>query len=63
TSPPGSSASTPATGDALFCGVGSSWFEDLGNMPNGALLDALDRTVAGAVGDDILTLTGHSIRA
>ena len=43
----------PATGDALFCGVGSSWFEDLGNMPKGAILDVLDRTVAGAVGGDI----------
>ncbi len=40
----------PATRDALFCGVGSRWFEDLGAMPKQAILDALDRTIAGAVG-------------
>ena len=40
----------PATRDALFCGVGSRWFEDLGNMPKRVILDALDRTMAGAVG-------------
>ena len=41
----------PATRDALFCGVGSRWFEDLGTMPKRAILDALGRTMAGAVGD------------
>ena len=40
----------PATRDALFCGVGSKWFEDLGAMPKRAILDALDRTMAGAGG-------------
>ena len=40
----------PATHDALFCGVGSRWFEDLGAMPKRTILDALDRTMAGAVG-------------
>ena len=40
----------PATRDALFCGVGSRWFEDLGNIPKRVILDALDRTIAGAVG-------------
>lgn len=40
----------PATRDALFCGVGSRWFEDLGAMPKQAILDALDRTMAGAAG-------------
>ena len=40
----------PATGDALFCGVGSRWFEDLGAMPKRTILDALDRTIAGAAG-------------
>ena len=43
----------PATRDALFCGVGSRWFEDLGAMPKRAILDALDRTMAGAVGAGI----------
>jgi hypothetical protein len=43
----------PATRDALFCGVGSRWFENLGNMPKRAILDALDCTVAGAVGAGI----------
>ena len=43
----------PATRDALFCGVGSKWFENLGNMPKRAILDALDRTMAGAVSADI----------
>ena len=43
----------PATCDALFCGVGSRWFEDLGAMPKRAILDALGRTMAGAVGDSI----------
>ena len=40
----------PATRDAQFCGVGSRWFEDLGAMPEQAILDALDRTMAGTVG-------------
>lgn len=40
----------PATRDALFCGVGSRWFEDLGKLPKRVILDALDRTIAGAVG-------------
>ena len=40
----------PATRDALFCGVGSRWFEDLGAMPKLAILDALDRTMSGAAG-------------
>ena len=40
----------PATRDALFCGVGSRWFEDLGNMPKRAILDALDHAMAGAAG-------------
>ena len=43
----------PATRDALFCGVGSRWFEDLGAMPKRTILDALDRTMAGAVGAGI----------
>ena len=43
----------PATRDALFCGVGSRWFEDLGAMPKQAILDALGRTMAGAVGAGI----------
>ena len=43
----------PATRDALLCGVGSKWFEDLGNMPKRTVLDALDRTMAGAVGAGI----------
>ena len=38
----------PATRDALFCGVGARWFEDLRAMPKRAVLDALDRTMAGA---------------
>ena len=42
-----------ATRDALFCGVGSKWFEDLGAMPKRAILDALGRTIAGAVGPGI----------
>ena len=40
----------PATRDTLFCGVGSKWFEYLGAMPKRAILDALDRTMAGTVG-------------
>ncbi len=40
----------PATRDALFCRVGSRWFEDLGNMPKRAILDALDHAMAGAAG-------------
>ena len=40
----------PATRDALFWGVGSRWFEGLGAMPKRTILDALDRTIAGAVG-------------
>ena len=43
----------PSTRDALFCGVGSKWFEDLGNAPKAAVVDALDRTIAGAVGAEI----------
>ena len=43
----------PATRDALFCGVGSRWFEDLGNMPKRVILDVLDRTIAGVVGPAI----------
>ena len=43
----------PATCDALFCGVGSRWFEDLGAMPKRAILAALDRTMAGAAGAEI----------
>ena len=43
----------PATRDALFCGVGSRWFEDLGAMPKRAILDALGRTMAGAGGGGI----------
>ena len=43
----------PATRDALFCGVGSRWFEDLGAMPKRTILDALDRATAGAVGAGI----------
>ena len=40
----------PASRDAQFCGLGSSWFDDLGAMPEQAILDALDRTMAGTVG-------------
>ena len=40
----------PATRDAQFCAVGSRWFKDLGAMPEQAILDALDRTMAGTVG-------------
>ena len=43
----------PASRDAQFCGVGSKWFEDLGTMPKRAILDALNRTMAGAVGAGI----------
>ncbi len=43
----------PATRDALFCGVGSRWFEDLGAMPKRTILDALGRTMAGAAGAEI----------
>ena len=43
----------PATRDALFCGVGSKWFEDLGAMPKRDILDAPGRTMAGAVGAGI----------
>ena len=43
----------PATRDALICGVGSRWFEDLGAMPKRTILDALGRTMAGAVGAGI----------
>ena len=43
----------PATRDVLFCGVGSRWFEDLGNMPKRAILDALDHAIAGAAGAGI----------
>ena len=43
----------PATRDAQFCGVGSRWFEHLGAMPEQAILDALDRTMAGTVGAHI----------
>ena len=43
----------PATRDALFCDVGSKWFEDLGAMPKRAILNALDRTMAGAAGAEI----------
>ena len=39
----------PATRDTLFCGAGSKWFEDLGAMPKRAILDALNRTMAGTV--------------
>ena len=42
-----------ATRDALFCGVGSKWFEDLGAMPKRDILDAPGRTMAGAVGAGI----------
>lgn len=37
----------PATRDALFCGAGSPWVEDLGAIPNEAVLAALDRVIAG----------------
>lgn len=43
----------PATRDALFCGVGSKWFEDLGATPKRAILDSPGRTMAGAVGAGI----------
>ena len=43
----------PAIRDALFGRVGSKWLEDLGAMPKRAILDALDRTMAGAAGAGI----------
>ena len=43
----------PATRDALFCGVGSRWVEDLGAVPKQAVLAALDRVIAGRRGGAI----------
>ena len=43
----------PATRDALFCGVGSRWLEDLDNKLKRGILGALDRTMAGTAGDGI----------
>ena len=40
----------PATRDALFCGAGSRWVEDLGAIPRQAVLAALDRVIAGRRG-------------
>ena len=40
----------PATRDALFCGAGSRWVDDLGATPKQAVLAALDRVIAGRRG-------------
>ena len=40
----------PATRDALFCGAGSRWVDDLGAVPKQAVLAALDRVIAGRYG-------------
>ena len=40
----------PATRDALFCGAGSRWVDDLGAIPKQAVLAALDRVIAGRRG-------------
>lgn len=43
----------PCTRDALFCGVGSVWIDDLCRAPREAVLTALDRVIAGRDGPDI----------
>ena len=39
----------PATCDALVCGIGSDWLEDLAAVPNDAILKALDQAIAGGI--------------
>ena len=43
----------PCTRDALFCGGGSAWVDDLCRAPREAVLTALDRVIAGRDGPDI----------
>ena len=43
----------PCTRNALFCGVGSPWVDDLCRAPREAVLTALDRVIAGRDGPDI----------
>ena len=48
------------TRDALFCGVGSAWLNDLCAVPRDAVLTALDRVVAGGAGAAIWSGTAPS---
>ena len=49
-----------STRDALFCGVGSAWLNDLCAVPRDAALTALDRVVAGGAGAAIWDGTAPS---
>ena len=52
----------PATRDALFCGIGSDWLEDLAAVPKDAVLKALDQTIAGGIGAAIWAGTSSTGR-
>ena len=52
----------PATRDALFCGVGSRWGENLGTIPKQAVLSALDRVIAGHRGTAIWSGSSSTTR-